>query len=496
MLFALGDPLRFCSSHSISWFDLPPIAFPVLFTIPSIGSNPSKWNSLRSAQAGTPFALRLPVADGDLEITTPSGKKEQLKVVTNPLVFADTFEAGFYTYKSASREGRFAVNLFDEGESQIASRLNMNLANGDVKKQESSEATAPGFSLWPLLLTTALVLLALELFLAIRMGTPIYPIVARGVAMGMLALALINPRIFKTTNALDVVLGVDLSRSVGQEGREKAREILEAASRIKDPDTRTGLLAFGRSPEWEFLPRQDFPVVDFSSRLDREETDIQAALQAALAQMDEGRQSKILLLSDGTETRGETSRVIPLLRPQGTPVWTLPVTLSRGRNEIYLSDLTLPRRVDSAEGFEVKGKIESLRDAPGQVKLLRDGILAREQEIQLKAGTNQVNFRESLKERGSHTYELLVESRDDTLAENNLLQGVVEVQGPPRVLLLSGQKSGQRFLSKVLQVQGYAVVESGPEAYALTLSEISSFDLLVLDNVPDCQLSHAKIANI
>ena len=176
--------------------------------------------------------------------------------------------------------------------------------------------------------------------------------------------------------------------------------------------------------------------------------------------MGEDRQGRILLLSDGNENRGETARVIPLLRSQGAQVWTLPVSLSRGRNEIYLSDLTLPRRVDSAEGFEIKGKIESLRDAPARVKLLRDGLLAREQELQLKTGANQVNFRESLKERGSHTYELLVEARDDTLAENNLLQGVVEVQGPPRVLLLSAQKEGQRFLSRVLQVQGYAVVES------------------------------------
>jgi hypothetical protein len=165
------------------------------------------------------------------------------------------------------------------------------------------------------------------------------------------------------------VLGVDLSRSVGQEGREKAREILEAASRIQEPETRTGLLMFGRSPEWEFLPRQSFPVADFAARLDREETDIQAALQAALAQMGEDRQGRILLLSDGNENRGDTARVIPLLRSQGGQVWTLPVSLSRGKNEIYLSDLTLPRRVDSAEGFEVKGKIESLRDAPARVKL-------------------------------------------------------------------------------------------------------------------------------
>jgi uncharacterized membrane protein len=322
------------------------------------------------------------------------------------------------------------------------------------------------------------------------------PLAIRAAALGALILALLNPRLFQSTTALDVVLDIDISRSVGQEAREKGREVLEAVGRAKKPETRTGMVVFGRAPEWEFLPRENFPAGDTALRLDREETDIQAALQASLAQIGEGRQGKILLISDGNENRGEISRIIPLLLSHGTQVWTLPVSLSRGRNEVYLSDLASPRQVDSGEGFEIAGKIESRRDAPARIKLLRDGVLVREQELQLRSGTNQVSFRESLFERGNHSYELLLESRDDTLAENNLLQGVVEVKGAPRVLLLSGNNDSQRFLSKVLQVQGYTVVQSAPERTPMTLTELSSFDLLVLDNVPAFQLTDAKMENI
>ncbi|MGZ9257772.1 MAG: VWA domain-containing protein, partial [Candidatus Binatia bacterium] len=221
-----------------------------------------------------------------------------------------------------------------------------------------------------------------------------------------------------------------------------------------------------------------------------------AALQGAAAQIGEGRQGRILLFSDGNENRGETARVLPLLRSQGVQVWTLPVGLSRGRNEIYLADLTLPRQVDSAESFEIRGAIESLREAPARLRLLRDGVLSAERELRLSAGSNNVSFRDTLSERGNHRYELLVESADDTLAENNLLQGVVEVKGPPRVLLLSAQKDSQRVLSRVLQVQGYAVVEAAPEAHSVSLAELAAFDLLVLDNVPAFQLTHAKMENI
>ncbi|MFQ5904012.1 MAG: VWA domain-containing protein, partial [Candidatus Binatia bacterium] len=183
----------------------------------------------------------------------------------------------------------------------------------------------------------------------------------------------------------------------------------------------------------------------------------------------------------------------PMLRSQGVPVWVLPVNPSQGKNEIYLSELVLPHQVDSAESFEVRGAIESLYEAPARVKLLRDGVIQREGAITLRAGTNWVSFGESLRDRGSHTFELLVESAEDTLPENNLLQGVVEVKGPPRVLYLHSQEDTQRFMARVLAVQGYSVVEASPEKRSLSLPEISAFDLLVLDNVPAYRLSQSKM---
>jgi len=482
-------------------FDLMASDLPLRVAFPILLHNALEWFQPQrlefpgqTAQAGAPVTLRLPGSDGPVEITAPSGRRESFSAKAGKWVFTDTSQAGFYSFKSAEREGSFAVNLLDEEESQIVP--NVNFTAGATQNAEGGSALESGSSLWPALLGAVLILLGLEFFLAFRQSMPIYPIVVRSAALAILAMAIVNPRIFRSTTALDVIIGVDLSRSVGQEGREKAQAIIETAARFRTPNVRTGLLSFGRAPEWESLPRDEMPAVDFGTRLDRDQTDIQAALQAALAQVGEDRQGKILLISDGNENRGEITRVLPLLRAQDVQVWTVPVSLARGNNEIYLSDLTLPRLVDSAEGFEVRGVIESLRAAPARVRLLRDGKLRAEQDLQLKAGNNPLSFHDSLSERGNHTYELLVESPNDTLAENNLLQGVVAVKGPPRVLLLSAESASQRVLSRVLQVQGYAVAEASPQGHPLSLSELSAYDLLVLDNVPAFQLTHAKMENI
>ena len=64
-------------------------------------------------------------------------------------------------------------------------------------------------------------------------------------------------------------------------------------------------MTFGGAPEWEFPPREVIPPAEFSTHQDREQSDIQAALQGAAAQIGEGRQGRILLFSDGNENRGE-----------------------------------------------------------------------------------------------------------------------------------------------------------------------------------------------
>ena len=481
-------------------FDLLASDLPLRVAFPVLLHNALEWFHPRrrefpgvAVQAGTPAILTPGNGAPGIEIRFPSGRREQLSATAGGSIFAETNEAGFHRVTSAGRAGIFAVNLLDEEESDIAARGSFGAA---PNQRASSDRLDALFALWPILLGAVWIILGVELWLAFRQGLPLYPIALRGAALTVLALAVANPRLLRTASALDVILGVDLSRSVGQEGREQAQAVIDAAARFQSPETRTGLLSFGRAPEWESLPREGMPALDLAARLDRDETDVQAALQAALAQVGEGRQGKILLISDGNENRGETARVVPLLRAEGVQVWTLPVGLSRGRNEAYISELTVPRLVDSAEGFEVRAVIESTRETPARVRLLRDGILHGEREIQLNPGANPVAFRDSIRERGNHSYELLLEAAEDTLAENNLLQGVVSVKGPPRVLLLSAEKESRRLIARVLQVQGYAVVEAEPQSHPLSLSELSAYDLLILDNVPAFQLTHAKMENI
>ncbi|OGP24968.1 MAG: hypothetical protein A2038_00600 [Deltaproteobacteria bacterium GWA2_57_13] len=474
--------------------DLPfRVAFPILF------SNAFNWFRpprsefpAEQVQAGTPYAIHVSPGGDRVEVKRPRGRSETLQATANPLLYPETVEAGFYAFKAQSRQGEFAVNLFSQSESQINPRVRPQ--DPTVTERGTGKKTEAPFSLWPLLLAVALILLGLEAFLAFRIGSgSFFPWAFRLLAISGIALSLFNPKILRAVDALDVILGVDFSRSVGQEARESSLRVIESARRSKNPELRVGLLAFGQKPVWEFFPRKDFSSADFSPEVGREETDIRSALQAAAAQIGEGRQGRVLLISDGNENRGEAARVVPLLRAQDVPVWVLPVNLPQGKNEIYLSELILPHEVHSGEAFEVKVAVESLYEARARVKLLRDGIIQEEAAVMLRPGTNWLRFKNTLVERGHHRFESLVESAEDTLAENNLLQGVIQVQGPPRVLYLHPGGNTQRYIPRVLAAQGYAVVEAAAQQISLSLPEISTFDLVILDNVPAYGLAQSSM---
>lgn len=472
--------------------DLPfRVAFPILF------SNAFQWFRperrefpAHQVQAGTSFPIHVMPVDAEVEVRRPSGRKETLKVASNPQPYPDTVEAGFYAFRTQTRAGEFAVNLLSESESQISPRITTR--SGSAPDSAGGDKTAAPFRLWPFLLGLTLALLGFEAFLALHSGIgSFYPWAFRLLTLAGIVLALVNPRVFHAVQALDVIVSADFSRSVGQEAKDRSFEVVESARRAKTAELRVGLLFFGQNPIWEFFPRRDFSPAELGPEMGREETNIQAALQSSLAQIGEGRQGRVLLISDGNENRGEAARVVPLLRSQDVSVWVLPVNLPRGKNEIYLSELVLPHEVRSGEAFEVKAAIESLYEAPARVKILRDGIILREEALTLRAGTNRLGVKNVLTEQGHHTFEIVVESAEDTLPENNLLQAVVQVKGPPRVLYLHAGANAERYFARALAAQGYAVVEALPRDLSLSVPEISTFDLLVLDNVPAYGLSQS-----
>ncbi len=483
-------------------FDLTRSDLPFRVSFPLLVRNAFSWfrptaREFPASQvaAGLPFVADVGVDEEALVFVNPSGDSSPVRIRERQGAYADTAEVGFYRFRGKHGEGEFGVNLFSEEESRIRPAYRAEPpASAAARVAESGRGAR--LDLWPALLVLALALLLAESVVVCRARRSLLPLWLRAPAVALLVVALVNPRVLAEDPELDVVMAVDLSHSVGEEARVRAADVLEQAGELVDPKVRLGLFSFARRPQWEFLPTHELPVSDLPPPPERDATDLGAALQGALGELSEERESRILLISDANENRGSVERVLPMLRSHGVAVWPYPVSLAEGRNEVYLSEFTVPSVVDSGETFEIKAALTSARASSAAVTLLRDGRVIRSARRELAPGANWLSFTDSLERRGAHTYELMVDAAADVLAENNLLQGIVSVKGPSRVLYLHGADAGRRFMAEALQVQGYDVVEETPARANLTLPELSGFDLLILDNVPAYQLSQVKMERI
>ena len=492
-----GDLKALVFAFDLTQSDLPfRVSFPLLVRNAFAWFRPTAREFPASqVSAGLPFVADVGVDEEQLVFVGPSGESRPVRVRERAGTYTDTAAVGFYRFQGKRGEGEFAVNLFSEEESRI--RPSYRLDDPAVAAPAAPDSGRDArFDLWPVLLVVALALLLAESVLVCRTRRSLVPLWLRAPALVVLLVALANPRILAEDPELDVVMAVDLSHSVGEEARTRAVDVLERAQGLVGDKVRLGVFSFARRPQWEFLPTRELPVSDLPAPPERDATDLGAALQGALGELSEGRQSRILLISDANENRGSVERVLPLLRSHGVAVWPYPVSLAEGRNEVYLSELAVPSVVDSGETFEIKAALTSARATSAGVTLLRDGRVIRSTRRELAPGANWLSFTDSVERRGAHTYELMVEAATDVLAENNLLQGIVSVEGPSRVLYLHDAGTSRRFMAEALQVQGYEVVEKTPARANLTLPELSGFDLLILDNVPAYQLSQVKMERI
>ena len=301
--------------------DLPlRVAFPVMFHNIFEWFQPQRLEFPgQSVRAGAPFKIGAAQTDAAVEITTPSGKKEML-ASGGSLVFADTLEAGFYAFKDRQRDG---VRRESTRRSGIHHSPAADLTPAQRgKKTDTAARVERGWSLWPMLLGAVVLLLGAGILSWLyRQGLSIYPIAMRErrwrwrrspVASSIRAG-------FERRAALDVVFGLlicSAQRGAGGNGkgargpggggrREKRRHAHRAADFRRA--RRSGSSRRAATSRGGFL-RPPGPRA----------TDVQAALQgAASPRSAKAGREKLLLVSDGNENRGETRRVIPLLRAQG-----------------------------------------------------------------------------------------------------------------------------------------------------------------------------------
>lgn len=321
----------------------------------------------------------------------------------------------------------------------------------------------------------------------------------RTAILTLLAFAIADAEWRAAPDRMQVVFLLDQSLSIPRAQQQLALDTLEAARRTMDPARdQARLVVFGETAVPEGAIEPDHPIRPTASVVGREQTDIQAAIDHAVASFDPGVRRRIVLLSDGAETAGDARAAIARARLGRARIDVVPLDF-RYPNDLRLDRIVVPAEAKPGEPVRVRVVVDALEPARARVHLERDGARVETRAVDLHAGTNVVVFDLVPPRAGFVRLHASVEADDreqDAIFQNDAASGFVFVRGTESILYVHREDGPSRALLDALAAERIAITRATPESVPSSAASLQAHDAIVLDDVPRAAFTDAQLAAI
>ena len=350
-----------------------------------------------------------------------------------------------------------------------------------------------GFELTrPLFLGAGLVALAAIVFTWLRLSPPLPPRRAR-LSLGLrvlivllLTAALAGFQLQTSPSTQSLIVAADLSastQSAVDTETATVRQILAA----RQGDNRAGVLSFGRDPQVEVNVSTDPQFTQFQSRPNPHYTDLASALQLAGSILPTDTRRHIVVVSDGRANLGDAVAEARLLRAEGIRVDTVALPVAVGA-EAFVDRLDAPRMLAQGEQADTQALIVSNTATHATVRWYLDSTLIDTVPVDLPVGETTLMHTVKPALPGFHTVRVVIDPVQDTYAENNLGEALIQVVGPPRVLLVEDNPGDAVSLESALQSTGILSTTIASAQLPHSAADLAAYQAVVLVNVPASSL--------
>ena len=342
--------------------------------------------------------------------------------------------------------------------------------------------------LYPALLLLIVPLVVVYLW---RGRSPAIGGVVRVVLLAGVALLASVPLASLGGKGVDVVVVVDLSRSMPADSRARALEIVRLLEERRATGDRVGIVAFGRDARIERLPEAFGEAAEFVQEVDRDGSDLGGAISLAASLIPRGRPGRLVVLSDGESNGTPVTAAANDAAARGLPVDFR--VFSRGDlADIAVESLDLPGMIDEREPFQFTASVRTDRTIDTEAVLFRDGVEVARTTRRFQPGATQLTFRDVIDQPGVARYRLELATAGDRVPENNLGEGAVSVEAPATLLLVNATGAPDN-LSRALSAGKLRVVTTTPAAMPKDLAGLKPYRGVILENVPASAVGPATL---
>ncbi|MCC6574901.1 MAG: VWA domain-containing protein [Planctomycetes bacterium] len=329
----------------------------------------------------------------------------------------------------------------------------------------------------------------------------------RMLALAALIFALARPQTRVEVRQVGVLFTLDVSSSITDLDRDKAITYVRQKMGLTPAGDDAALIVFGDRPSLEVpflggpggrrgeaaevVPR----LAALQSRLSRSQSDLAAALAFGEGAFPPGLARRIVLISDGNETRGDLLSAARALQSAGVRLDVLPVRYSSAE-EVRVDGLRVPPGVRLNQPFALRVVVTALTSGRATLRLFENGVpVGQPLPVNLEEGANVYSFNRRLEQPGYYRYEVQVEAERDGNPANNVGRASLLAAGDPKLIVCAPDDWPDQ-IAPALEHEGLRVTRAKPGDLPSHPAAYIGCDCLVLSNVPAFNLTQPQQAAI
>lgn len=392
-------------------------------------------------------------------------------------LMADTRKAGLYDVTAKDQTEQYVVRF------AAGSQSDGRIVAEDLGTETSYASRMVRKQLRNILLGIILILMTVEWILYVRQmryrGR--FYLAVRIVGTLMVLLALFGVTLNRRDTVNTTVFLVDISNSNAQ-NLEDMESYLKDVIHKMPADNQYGIITFGKNSLVEqFLVREDH-FSQIMSLPDKTATNFEDALSRALTMIPKNGAGRIVILTDGKETKGSLTNTASALLSGQIELLAM-VYETKQEQDAYVENVELPSYLYQGDAYSMTVTVESNYETDAQIQIWMGTMQVKSYDVYLNRGTNQFRFSQEVTGENVESFEVKVEAVGDTCEENDSYHAYAVVDSAPKILIVSGMDEDSTQYGNMLYSANcnYDMVSAinAPK----TLDELLEYKSIVLENV-------------
>lgn len=392
--------------------------------------------------------------------------------------------AGLYTIGNEDYQENYVVRFQTATESDgriTADMENLPANSSDAVRQQKVKQTVRH-----LFILLAFVFLVIEWIVYVRQmryrGK--FYLVVRSVVLLCVLLAFFGIRIYRGSGKTATVFVVDLSNSNEEHFDEAEKYLQETIAEMPSGNT-YGIVTFGKDTLVEQFLTSERHYGGLMTLPDKAATNFEEAVSKALTLIPGEYSKRLVVLTDGKETRGDIRNMAQALTAGQAELLTL-MYENEETPDAYIDNVTLPAYLHPGDKYTITVLVESNYDTDAVIALYRGSSQTAANSVHLNKGSNRFAFSAQVDadtdSGATENLRVQVQAQGDTCQENDFFSAYSVVETPPRVLVISGRNVNITSFASVLSAAGcdYNIVSArnAPDS----INDMLDYKLIILVN--------------